>query len=166
MKSQLLALSLVVAAGAAMAQNTPYATIDAVSGAVTVSGKDSVVSATRGMELKQGSNVVTSNAGTVTVKFSNGCTATLKPGQMLLVQESECAALLANSGGAPAATGGMTVPQMVGLGIAGGVVINELTKSDKKTVATPPAAEPPVETPVVVNKPPSKTPSKTPVSGS
>lgn len=165
MKSQLLTLALVAAAGAAMAQNTPYATVDAVSGAVTVSGKDSVVSATRGMELKQGSNVVTSNAGTVTVKFSNGCTVTLKPGQMLLVQESECAALLANSG-APAGTGGLTVPQMVGLGIGGGVVIYELTKSDKKTAATPPVVETPVETPVVDNKPPSKTPSKTPVSGS
>lgn len=175
MKSQLLALTLVAAAGAAMAQNAPYATLSAVSGAVTVSGKDLMVTATPGMALKQGANIVTSNAGSATVLFASGCSVALKAGQMMAVQESECAAIQAQrvrtGAGGSAATGGegeegLTTPQIIGLAIGSGLVIHELTKSKKKTPATvTPPVETPVETPVVVNTP-SKTPSKTPVSGS
>lgn len=175
MKSQLLALSLVAAAGAAMAQNAPYATLSAVSGAVTVSGKDQMVTATPGMALKQGANVVTSNAGSATVLFASGCSVALKAGQMLAVQESECAAIQAKriggGAGGSAATGGdgeegLTTPQLIGLGIGGGLIIHQLTKGKKKTTTTTTQpVETPVDTPVVVSTP-SKTPSKTPVSGS
>ena len=181
MKSQLLALTLVAAAGAAMAQNAPYATIGAVSGAVTVSSKDTMVTATPGMALKQGQSVVTSNAGSATVLFASGCSVALKPGQMVAVQESECSAIqakrvrgqfaFAGEAAGSAATGGegeegLTNLQLAGIGVGAVLIINELTKSDNNNTTTTPPTETPVETPVVVNKPPSKTPSKTPVSGS
>lgn len=175
MKSQLLALTLVAAAGAAMAQNAPYATIGAVSGAVTVSSKDTMVTATPGMALKQGQSVVTSNAGSATVLFASGCSVALKPGQMVAVQEAECSAIQAKrvrtGAGGSAATGGegeegLSNLQIAGIGVGAIAIVNELTKSDNNNTTTTPPAETPVETPVVVNKPPSKTPSKTPVSGS
>jgi hypothetical protein len=158
MKSPLIALTLVAAAGAALAQNAPYATIGTVSGAVTVSGKDLMVTATPGMALKQGTSVVTSNAGTATVLFASGCSVALKPGQMMAVQESECSAIQAKrvgtGAGGSAATGGegegTPTGVLIGVGTVGAIAIYEAFKSDSGTTAatpTPPGATPPAVTP-------------------
>lgn len=127
MKSLALTCALALAASTAVAQTPaqPYARIISVDGLVTVTSGNQLSNATSGMSLSQGAQVLTTGNGTVTIQFANGCTATLRPGQSLAVQESECARFLAMAATPAApAIGGATVVQVL-LGVAGlGLLIN------------------------------------------
>lgn len=97
-------VALALVAGSALAQDKPYAVVQDVSGIVTVSNESQKVSAADQMALKEGQEVLVGSAGGATVVFRDGCTAKLRPGQKLLVKESECKAFVAANSGAGAVT--------------------------------------------------------------
>lgn len=76
-----------------------------VQGLVTVSTGDQLISVSEGMPALEGSRVITTASGEVTIIFDRGCRIRLRANQSLTVPDSnDCAAILAsvqNLGGVP-----------------------------------------------------------------
>lgn len=139
MKKPVIASVLVSCAAVAGAQTPtaapaqPYARVVSLEGLVTVTTANRMANASNGMELVKGAQVLTSGNGNVTIRFSNGCTATLRPGQSMEVQESQCALLLARAQSVPTTAGGVDPlrnPFMLGWGAVGAAII--LNQGDGK----------------------------------
>ncbi|WP_234264190.1 hypothetical protein [Hydrogenophaga sp. NFH-34] len=147
MKKFAIALMAMAASAAVMAESKPYATVTSVSGVVTVADKSQMLNAKPGMVLSQGASVLTGSTGIATVQFASGCAATVKPGQMLAVQEAECSASHARAtapmvigGGSSAATGGeglsgMSTGGMIAFGTVSVVALHEITKGKSKKLS-------------------------------
>lgn len=134
MKFKLIALacaaSLAAVSGAAMAQAKPYAKVEALNGAATVSANSQNTAATLGMALAEGSQVMVGSAGMAKITFANGCTVTLNAGESMNVTESECSAILARRAGLPVA-GGSNATAVAVLNTALVVaVVYDMTRND------------------------------------
>lgn len=129
MQKTLFALLISTAGLAAMAQQTPYATINAVEGLVTVTTGNELSNATSGMTLPRGAQVLSTSSGKATIVFANGCSATVQPGQTLLIEEAACATFVAQSGGTGAAAGGgLLTPTNLAIGALGLGVLYDQTR--------------------------------------
>ena len=123
MKKQLLALSFMLVAGAAVAQNAPVlpvARIVSTNGLVTIGSGGTLSNAAVDMQLFQGSNVLITSTGTAELLFTGGCRITLNPGDVFQVSEANCRSLLASRAGANPSLGGLPGLNPV---IVGGVVV-------------------------------------------
>ncbi|WP_296870556.1 hypothetical protein [Tibeticola sp.] len=76
-----------------------------VQGLVTVSTGDQLINASEGTPALEGSRIITTAGGEVTIVFDRGCRIRLRTNQSLTVRDSnDCAAILAsvqNLGGVP-----------------------------------------------------------------
>lgn len=126
MKTQLIALSFMLVAGAATAQTAPVqpvAKIVAAEGLSTVGYQDTMRNAAAEMRLFEGSRVMTATTGTVDILFNSGCRITLKPGEVFNVSDANCRSLLASRAGrlpvaaVPSANVMLIGTAAVGLGI-------------------------------------------------
>lgn len=126
MKKILLAFLVSSAGLPAMAQQGPYATINAVEGLVTVTSGNELSNATSGMTLPRGAQVLSTSSGKATIVFANGCSATVQPGQTLLIDEAACAVFVAQAGAPGATGGGLLTPTNLAIGALGlGVLYNQ-----------------------------------------
>jgi hypothetical protein len=163
MKNTLLALVVATSAGAAVAQQQPYATIKSVEGLVTVTSNNQLTNATANMQLQQGAQVLSTSSGKATVQFASGCSVTIQGGQSLQIQETACTAFLAaNPAAGAGAAGGMATPTKWLLGAAGLGLLYDQTRGggNGATVVLPETPG----TPTVVT--PAPAPIRRPVSGS
>jgi len=121
MKNHLFALSLLMAATAAVAQTAPaqpVAKVVASEGLVTVGFQNQMRNAAANMPLFEGARVMTTSTGRVTISFDSGCRVSLKPNEVFAVSESECKALAALPAGG-AAFGTPAQNALVLAGVAG-----------------------------------------------
>ena len=97
-----LSLAALLLCGAALAQGTVeppqvLGTAVSVQGLVTVSDGASIANVVDGNPLVDGSRIVTSSTGSVTVKMKDGCDIKLDPNQSITLQSNRsCEALLAS----------------------------------------------------------------------
>jgi hypothetical protein len=165
MKTSFVALVVAAAAGAAFAQQQPYATIKSVEGLVTVTSNNQLTNASANMPLPQGSQVLSTSSGKATVQFASGCTVTIQGGQTLQIQETACTAFLAANPGAAGAGGaaGLSAPAQWALGAVGLGLLYDQTRGrgngNGATVVLPVTPGPPTVTPPTP-------PGRPPVSGS
>lgn len=100
MLKTLLAMGSIVFAGGLHAQAVPRPALGKtaeVQGLVTVSDGTGVTRVLTNNSVIDRSRYVTSSSGTVTLKFNNGCTLTLKPNQTLAIEaEKNCDDLVAS----------------------------------------------------------------------
>ncbi|MDP2163251.1 MAG: hypothetical protein Q8K21_03360 [Hydrogenophaga sp.] len=98
MKTCALTLSLLLVAASAVAQTAPaqpVAKIVTSEGLVTVGFQNQMSNAVTNMPLFEGTRVMTTSTGRVSIAFDSGCRVTLKPNEVFSVSESECKALAA-----------------------------------------------------------------------
>lgn len=97
-----LSLAALLLCGTALAQGTVeppqvLGTAVSVQGLVTVSDGASIANVVDGNPLVEGSRIVTSSTGSVTVKMKEGCDIKLDPNQSITLQSNRsCEALLAS----------------------------------------------------------------------
>lgn len=98
----LISLGILLVSGAVVGQGTvaPAPVIGSaadVQGLVTVSDGKTIASVINGNSLVDGSRVVTSSTGSVTLKTNSGCNIRLGPNQSItLLRERSCEALVAS----------------------------------------------------------------------
>ena len=123
-------------AAAASAQET-IGTLQGVTGAVSISGKNMVARAKDGVSLTEGASVLVSSTGKATLVLKNGCTVSLGANQHLTVNSKlPCEQMSASVkhlfpayqvAQAPVRAGtagsGMPSPAAAGAGAAGGVAV-------------------------------------------
>lgn len=99
-----------------------------VQGLVTVSSGDQLANAADGAPVLEGSRIITTNGGGVTIVFERGCRVTLRANQSLTVHDGDdCAAIIASV----QSLGSSVVPTVVaagsstgtGLAVAGGALL-------------------------------------------
>lgn len=152
MKPSLVALFVASAAGSALAQQAPYATIKSVEGLVTVTTNNQLTNAASNMQLPQGAQVLSTTTGKATIQFASGCSVTIQGGQSLDIQETACTAFLAaNPGAAGAGAGGVSGTTKLLAGAVGLGLLYNQTRGGNNT------------TPTVVL--PAPAPSPAPVAG-
>lgn len=135
MKNQVLAALLLLTGSVAIAQETPYATIVEVDGLVTVTTNNQLSNAVKDMPITRGGQVTATGSGSATIAFSNGCRASLQPGQTLVIEETACATFVAAGGGGAATTA--LSPTTIGLLSAGGLALLAANNASPATPATP-----------------------------
>lgn len=142
MKKQLLSILMMASVGSAVAQGA-YATIVDVEGLVTVTTNNQLSNAVKGMPLVKGGQVLATGSGAVTIVFSNGCKASLKPGQSLPIDEAACATFVASN--SPTGFASLS-PTTLGLLGVGGLALLAARNNNAATPAIPaaPAVPPPV----------------------
>ena len=154
MKQLAIALALTAAAGSAFAQ----ASVTSVTGMVTMSSGNQMISVTPGMAIPEGAQLLATSNGAVTLSFPSGCIAVLSAGQSMPATEAACQQNVAQRAQQPATGGGFLTPLniAVGAGIGLGVAYN--VHQNRKN-NTPPTVTPPVQTPPVVEvRPPARPP--------
>lgn len=119
MKTQLLTLSLLIAATAAVAQTAPaqpVAKIVASEGLVTVGFQNQMSNAAANMPLFEGARVMTTSTGKASIAFASGCRVALKPNEVFSVSESECKALMLGQSGPVIGTPAQNALVLAGVG--------------------------------------------------
>ena len=125
MKQLALALALTAATGAAFAQ----ANITSMTGMVTMSTGNQMVSVTPGMAVPAGANLVATGSATVT--FASGCVAVLTAGQSMPATEAACQANVAARAGQGSNFAGNS-NLLIGAGVAGGLAVAYKVKENRK----------------------------------
>lgn len=113
-------------AGVASAQDGAgtVATVQDVSGAVTITAGDTVKPAVEGSRVTDGAVVITAGDGSSVVVFDNGCNVRIEPNESLTVDTSlSCAALVAVPLQSPAFATGAQGGNRAALGVVGGAAL-------------------------------------------
>jgi hypothetical protein len=145
----LLLLGTLLVSGAVVGQSTlaPAPTIGSatkVQGLVTVSDGKSIASVVDGSRFVEGSRIVTSSSGSVTVKTDKGCDIRLDPNQSITLHgRRSCEALIASIQSLPGelvapAGAGKTLLVAAAAVVTGGFLLRDSTNSSGGSIPNVP----------------------------